>query len=41
MQLALAGMAPGCETAADAVLNAVGGDLIGNFEHALVVTQGG
>jgi hypothetical protein len=41
MHLAIAGLASSCETAADAVLDAVGGDLIGNFEHALVVTQGG
>jgi hypothetical protein len=41
MSLAIAGLAPSCETAADAVLDAVGSDLIGNFEHALVVTQGG
>ena len=38
--LAIAGLGPSCESAGDAVLDAVGGDLIGNFEHALAVTQG-
>jgi hypothetical protein len=39
--LALAGLGPTCATAADAVIDAVGGGLISNFEHALAVTQGG
>ena len=38
--LALAGLEPSCESAADAVTDAVTGQLITNFEHALAVTQG-
>lgn len=39
--LALAGLGPTCQSAADAVIDAVGGGLVSNFEHALAVTQGG
>ena len=38
--LAIAGVGPSCESAADAVVNAVSGRLVSNFEHALAVTQG-
>lgn len=38
--LAVAGLGPSCETASDAVTDAVSGELISNFEHALAVTQG-
>ncbi|MEY2423611.1 MAG: hypothetical protein QOI95_3678 [Acidimicrobiaceae bacterium] len=38
--LAMAGLGPSCESAADAVINSVTGDLVSNFEHALAVTQG-
>ena len=39
--LAIAGLGPSCESAADAVVDAVSGRLVSNFEHALAVTQGG
>jgi triacylglycerol esterase/lipase EstA (alpha/beta hydrolase family) len=39
--LAIAGLGPSCETAADAVIDAVSGRLVSNFEHAMAVTQGG
>lgn len=38
--LAIAGAGPTCETAADAVTDAVSGGLVARFEHALAVTQG-
>jgi hypothetical protein len=39
--LAVAGLGPSCESAADAVMDSVTGTLVSNFEHALAVTQGG
>jgi hypothetical protein len=38
--LAIAGLGPSCVSAADAVIDAVGGGVVANFEHALAVTQG-
>ena len=38
--LAIAGLPPSCETAANAVVDAMTGEVISNFEHALAVTQG-
>jgi hypothetical protein len=38
--LAISGLDPSCESAADAVIDATTGDLISNFEHAMAVTQG-
>lgn len=38
--LAIAGLGPSCESAADAVIDSAYGDLLSNFEHALAVTQG-
>ncbi len=38
--LAIAGRSPTCESAADAVTDAVSGGLVARFEHALAVTQG-
>ena len=38
--LAIDGLGPSCESAADAVVDAVNGRLVSNFEHALAVTQG-
>jgi hypothetical protein len=39
--LAMAGLGPSCESAGDAMTDAVSGTLVSNFEHALAVTQGG
>jgi hypothetical protein len=39
--LAIAGLGPSCGSAADAVVDAVSGRLVSNFEHAIAVTQGG
>jgi len=38
--LAVAGLAPSCEGAADAVIDAVSGRLLSNFQHVVAVTQG-
>jgi hypothetical protein len=38
--LAIAGLPPSCESAANAVVDAMSGELISNFEHALAATQG-
>lgn len=39
--LAIAGLGPTCESAADALVDAVTGEMVSNFEHAVAVTQGG
>jgi triacylglycerol esterase/lipase EstA (alpha/beta hydrolase family) len=39
--LALAGLGPTCQTASDAVVDAVSGTLVTNFERTLTLTQGG
>jgi hypothetical protein len=38
--LAIAGLPPSCESAANAVVDAMTGEFVSNFEHALAVTQG-
>jgi Peptidase family M23/Putative serine esterase (DUF676) len=38
--LAIADMGPTCVSAADAMIDAASGTLVGNFEHAAAVTQG-
>ena len=38
--LAMAGLEPSCESAAEAVVDAVSGRLVSNFENALAVTHG-
>jgi hypothetical protein len=38
--LAIAGLGPSCESAADAFVDAFSGRLVSNFEHVVAVTQG-
>jgi triacylglycerol esterase/lipase EstA (alpha/beta hydrolase family) len=40
IRLAIAGLGPSCESAADAVFDAVSGRLVSNLQHAVAVTQG-